>query len=93
MGNPDIEYPNLESFFRPKSIAIAWASDSPFKLGGVPLRHAIERGYKGKLFPVNPGREVVQGLKSYPSILDIPEDVDVALLVMRANDVADVLRQ
>ncbi len=88
-----VEYPNLEAFFRPKSIAVAWASDDPFKLGGIPLRCAIERGYKGKIFPVSDRREVVQGLKAYPSIVDIPEDVDVALLVMRADDVADVLRQ
>lgn len=87
-----IEYPDLEVFFRPKSIAVAWASDDPFKLGGVPLRCLKERGYKGKIFPVSP-REVVQGLKAYPSILDIPEGVDVALLVMRADDVADALRQ
>jgi len=88
-----IEYPDLEAFFQPQSMAIAWASDDPLKLGGIPLKCAIERGYQGKIFPVNPKREIVQGIKAYPSILDIPEDVDVALLVMRADDVADVLWQ
>ena len=89
----NIEYPNLEALFRPRSVAVAWASDDTGKLGGLVLKYLIEHGYKGKVFPVNPRRSEVQGFKCYPSILDIPQDIDAAVLVMRAQDVAPVLRQ
>jgi acyl-CoA synthetase (NDP forming) len=89
----NIEYPNLEVLFRPRSVAVAWASGDTSKIGGLALKYLIEHGYKGKIFPVNPRRSEVQGFKCYPSILDIPQDIDAALLVMRAQDVAPVLRQ
>jgi acetyltransferase len=88
-----IEYPDLEVLFRPKSIAIAWVSSDLNKIGGLALKYLIKQGYKGKIYPVNPKNSEVQGIKCYPSIEAIPQDIDVALLVMRAQDVAPVLRQ
>ena len=87
-----IEYPNLEALFRPKSIAIAWASSDVNKIGGLALKYLLKQGYKGKIYPVNPKYNEVQGLKCYPSIQDIPQEIDAAVLVMRAQDVGPVLR-
>ncbi|MFC1814853.1 acetate--CoA ligase family protein [Thermodesulfobacteriota bacterium] len=88
-----IEYPNLEPLFRPKSIAIIGATEDPMRVAGLPLKYAIDHGYKGKLFPVNPRRDKIRGLKCYPSILEIPENIDVAIIVVPAGIVTDVLEQ
>lgn len=88
-----VEHPNLEPLFRPKSIAIIGATEDPRRVAGLPLKYALDHGYKGKLFPVNPNRETVQGLKCYPSILEIPEEVDAAVIVVPAAIVPDVVGQ
>ena len=86
-----IEYPNLEPLFRPKSIAIIGATEDPGRVAGLPLKYALDHGYKGKLFPVNPNRDVVRGIKCYHSVLDIPEEVDAAVIVVPAGTVTDIL--
>ncbi|MDI7261427.1 MAG: acetate--CoA ligase family protein [Thermodesulfobacteriota bacterium] len=88
-----IEYPNLEPLFRPRSIAVIGASDDVMKPSGLPLKYALDHGYKGKLFPVNPNRETVQGLKAYPSIADILEDVDACVIVIPAAAVPKAVQQ
>ncbi len=88
-----IEYPNLEPLLQPKSIAIIGASDDITKPAGLPLYFALKHKYEGKIFPVNPKRETVQGLKCYPSILDIPDEVDAAIIVVPAAVVPDMVRQ
>lgn len=88
-----IEYPNLEPLFRPRSIAIIGATEDPQRVAGLPLKYALDHGYKGKLFPVNPNRETVRGLKCYPSVLDIPEEVDAAVIVVPAATVPDIVGQ
>jgi acetyltransferase len=88
-----IEYPNLEPLFRPKSIAIIGATEDPKRIAGLPLKYALDHGYKGKIFPVNPSRDLVRGLKCYRSVLDIPEEVDAAVIVVPAETVLDVLEQ
>ncbi|MFB3886805.1 MAG: acetate--CoA ligase family protein [Thermodesulfobacteriota bacterium] len=84
---------NLEPLFRPKSIAIIGATEDPKRVAGLPLKYAIDHGYKGKLFPVNPNRDNVLGLKCYPSVLDIPEEVDAAVIVVPSGVVPDMIEQ
>ena len=86
-----IEYPNLEPLFRPRSIAIIGATEDPNRVAGLPLKYALDHGYKGKLFPVNPNRDTVRNLKCYHSVLDIPEEVDAAVIVVPAATVPNVL--
>ena len=79
-----IEYPDLEPLFRPKSIAIvgASASEDPTAMAAMPLRHAVEQGYKGKLYPVNPQESQILGLQTYSKIADIPGPVEFATIVV-----------
>jgi acetyltransferase len=83
---------NLDPLFRPKSIAIIGASESGLYPAGI-LRNLLKYNYKGKVFPVNPRRETVQGLKSYAKILDIEEDVDLAVIIIPRGFVLDILDQ
>lgn len=78
---------NLKSMIRPESIAIVGASADFRKVSGRPLKHLIEKGYTGKLYPVNPRCDTIAGLTCYPSIDDLPEAVDLAVIVLPAHAV------
>jgi acetyl coenzyme A synthetase (ADP forming)-like protein len=72
----------LESFFSPTSVAIIGASHNPEKLGYAVLNNIIQAGYKGKLYPVNPKGGTILELPAFASVLDIPDPVDLAVIVI-----------
>ncbi|MDF1514019.1 MAG: acetate--CoA ligase [Anaerolineae bacterium] len=83
----------LESFFSPESVAIIGASTDPDKLGYAVLENIIQAGYKGAVYPVNPkGGEILE-LQTYPSVLDIPGSVDLAVIVIPYRFVPNVLEE
>ncbi len=81
----------LNQITTPKSIAIVGASDDKNRIGGRPLSHMIEQNFEGTVYPVNPNREKVQGLKSYPNLQDIPGDLDFVLIAVPAKFVVKVI--
>jgi acetate---CoA ligase (ADP-forming) len=86
----------LDAFFKPKSVAIVGASSDPRKVGNTALKNLVSMGYQGKVFPVNPREDSILGFRSYKSMLDIPEPVDVCVLLVSADltmQVADELVQ
>ena len=83
----------IESFYDPRSIAIIGASANARKPGGRPLAALTKRGYAGGVFPVNPRYDEIAGFRCYPTILDVPENVDMAIVSVPASSVPDVLRQ
>jgi len=87
------QYPNLDSLFRPKSIAIIGASDDVNKVSGQPMDYLMRAGYKGKLYPVNPSKEMILGYKAYPSVLAIPDPVEAAIIVIAAPAVPKVVEE
>ncbi len=80
-----------ENLFRPETIAVIGASSNPKKVGYALIRN-LER-FRGKVFPVNPKYNEVLGFKCYPSVKDIPEKVDCALIAIPAPAVPDVLKE
>ncbi len=80
----------LDPIFKPKSIAIVGASRDPKAIGHQCVKNLIESGYKGKIYPINPKADEVAGLKCYHSILDIEDEVDLALIVVPAKYVPAV---
>ena len=83
----------LESFFEPRSVAIVGASRDPEKLGYAVLANLKEGGYSGDLYPVNPKADEILDLKAYPSVLDIPGPVELAVIVIPYRFVPAVLEQ
>ncbi|WP_353146160.1 acetate--CoA ligase family protein [Pollutimonas bauzanensis] len=81
------------SVLEARSIAIVGASADPTKISGRPLAYMLSRGFAGKLFPVNPARSEVQGLKSYPSLGAIGEPVDLAIIGTPAEQVQGVIEE
>ena len=72
-----------EKLINPESIVVVGGSDDPFKPGGKILKNIIDGGYSGSLYVVNPKQDVVQGIKSFRDINDIPE-TDLAILAISA---------
>lgn len=83
----------LESFFKPKSVAIIGASTEPGKLGYTVLANVIESGYKGNIYPINPKASEIYGYKAYPSVLDTPEVPDLGVMVIPYKVVPGALRE
>jgi len=73
---------NLESIFSPDSVAVIGASTTPGKVGHDIFANILRGGFQGTLYPVNPGARSVLSVKAYPSIKDIPESVDMAILIL-----------
>jgi acetyltransferase len=92
-GPFDIDTSGIEFFYHPRSIAIVGASTKSSKPGGRPVRALRKRGYAGKVYPINPSYEEVEGYECYPSLLDVPGDIDMAIISLPAESVLDVLRQ
>lgn len=84
---------DLERFFNPRAIAIVGASRDLDTISGQPLKFLKSHGYPGALYPVNPRYEEVAGVKCYAKLADLPEAPDLALILVNAARVADVLRQ
>lgn len=72
----------LEVALNPRSIAVIGASENPNKIGGRPLLYLSRFGYKGKVYPINPKRAEVQGLATAPSLLDLPEAPEMAIIAV-----------
>ncbi|MFQ5599127.1 MAG: acetate--CoA ligase family protein [Candidatus Krumholzibacteriia bacterium] len=83
----------LDAIFQPKSVAVIGASTKRGSLGREILHNIIEYEFNGKLFPVNPRAEFIHSIKCYRSVLDIPDDVELAIVVVPARAVLDVVRQ
>ncbi|MGR3455751.1 acetate--CoA ligase family protein, partial [Pseudooceanicola sp.] len=81
----------LGAFFAPRAIAVIGASNDPGRIGGRPVDFCKAAGFAGPIYPVNPTRDEVQGLKAYPDIESVPGDVDLAILAVPSARVADTL--
>ncbi len=83
--------PLNDKIFRPQTVAVIGASNNPKKVGYALVRN-LEH-FKGKLFPVNPKYEEVLGFKCYPSVKEIPEEVDCSLIAVPSKLVPEVLKE
>lgn len=84
---------SLDQFFYAKSIAVVGASDDPQKAGYQIFHNLITQGYSGKAFPVNPGKNMIQGCLCFSSILDIPGKLDLVVITIPAKGVLAVVDQ
>jgi acyl-CoA synthetase (NDP forming) len=74
----------LDPLFRPASLAVIGASSDPNRIGGRPVAFS-KRAFKGRIIPINPQRSEIQGLASYPSIMDVPGAIDQAIIAVPAK--------
>ena len=84
---------NLDKIFKPKSIAVIGASDKKGTVGYRLIKNLISQGYKGTVYPVNPNKLQIQGLKAYATVDELPETVDLAVVATTAKIVPDIVEQ
>ena len=75
----------LSALLSPRSVAIIGASDNIHKIGGRPIHYMQQMGYAGTIYPVNPQRETLQGLRAYPSLDALPEAPELAVIVVSGD--------
>ncbi len=84
---------NLKSIVSPKSVAVIGASSRPDSVGMAVFRNILLSGYKGIVYPVNPKSKSILGVRAYSSILDIPDEVDLAILIVPNTIVSKVVAE
>lgn len=82
----------LDPLFKPNSIAVIGASGDENRIGGRPLKYLVQSGYSGRIYPVNPRYENLQGLKCFPDVASLPEPVDLAVIALGADHVLPTVR-
>ena len=81
----------IEYLLSPQSIAVVGASNRPGSLGLAIFRNLLDAAYQGILYPVNPKAKSIQGVKAYPNLVDIPDEVDMAVLIVPSEQVESVI--
>ena len=88
-----VDIASLLPLFCPESIAIIGASTDPNKISGRPVSNLLANGYEGKIYPVNPRADMVQGLPVHASVTDIEGEVDLAIVAVPGALVEDTVDQ
>ena len=83
----------LDKIMKPKSIAVIGASTKEHTIGSDIMKRLQEYKFNGKIYPVNPKGGVIEGLQAYTSVLEIPESIDLAIVVVNAKFVLSTIDQ
>ncbi len=84
---------NLDKIMKPKSIAVVGASTKEHTIGSDIMKRLQEYKFNGNIYPVNPKGGVIEGLQAYTSILEVPGEVDLAIIVVNAKFVLSTIDQ
>ncbi|MFC1434939.1 acetate--CoA ligase family protein [Streptacidiphilus sp. N1-3] len=84
---------SMERLMKPRAIAVIGASAEPGKIGNSVMRNLVDGGFAGEIYPVNPKADEILGRKAYPSVLDVPGEVDVAVFAVPARFVPAALEE
>ncbi len=83
---------SLALFFKAKGVAVLGASTNPKKLSYGIVNNLISHGYEGKVYPVNPNATEILGLKVYPAISDVPDPVELAVVVLPVTMIMETMK-
>jgi acetyl coenzyme A synthetase (ADP forming)-like protein len=84
---------SIAGLLAPSSIAVIGASRRPRTIGHEVLRNLLQGGFNGPTYPVNPNARAVAGVRAYPTISDVPDTVDLAVVTVPATEVPEAVRQ
>src|SRR5437588_4639017 len=83
----------LDVFFSPKTVAVIGATENPGSVGRTLLWNLLSNPFGGTVFPVNPKRPSVLGIKAYPSIAAVPDKVDLAVIATPAPTIPQIVQE
>ena len=84
---------NLDKMFKPESVAVVGASNSKGKVGYILIDNIVNDGFKGKVYPINPKSDEIQGIKAYKSVKDLPEVPDLVVISIPSFGVNPVVKE
>ncbi len=84
---------NLEAIFDPHTVAVVGASRNPGKLGYHVMKSLTKGGFKGEILPVNPHETELFGFRAYPSVLEVAQEIDLAIVALPARIVPEIFKQ
>jgi acyl-CoA synthetase (NDP forming) len=79
---------DIRAILEPRSIAVIGASTDPTKTGHVLFKNILVNGFPGKVYPINPHADEILGVKAYPNILAVPEDIDMVFFLLPGHFVS-----
>ena len=82
---------SLKNFFNPKTIAIVGASNNPKKVGNILMQKLSN--FRGKSIPINLKHKKILGKKAYPSLIEYPKKIDLAIIAIPAKNVREILEE
>ena len=83
----------LDHIMKPRAIAVIGASTKAHTIGSDIMKRLQEYGFTGPIYPVNPKGGVIEGLQAYPAVLDVPGEVDLAIVVINSKFVLQTIDQ
>lgn len=83
----------IKELLEPESVAVVGASASEWKAGNMLLRNIVEHGYEGRIYPITPHAEEVLGYRAYGDLLSVPDEIDVAFLILPGQFVKGIIEQ
>ena len=84
---------SLDPLLKPESVAVVGASADQTKIGGRFIRSFLDDGFTGKLYPIHLKAGEIMGMKAFPSVLDVPDEIDLALLTIPAAATEEAMKQ
>ncbi len=81
----------LDYLFKPRSIAIIGASQKELSIGNVIVKNLLHYGYTGSIYPINPKMDEIRGVKAYATIFDVPDEIDLAHVIVPSKFVPGVI--
>jgi acetyl coenzyme A synthetase (ADP forming)-like protein len=88
-----VNHEALDGIMHPKAIAVVGASATPGKIGYTVLNNLITQGYSGTIYPINPTSDEILGLKCYASVMDVPGEIDAAVITIPAKIVPESITE
>jgi acyl-CoA synthetase (NDP forming) len=82
----------LDCFFQPQSVAIVGATNNPFKMNFRLTQNLVDLNFQGKIYPVNPHEKKISGIKAYPTLQDIPENIDLVVVAVPAPKALNIIK-
>lgn len=81
----------LDALFKPRSVAIVGASNNPLSIGHIVMQNLLDHNFKGPIYPINPKSKYIKSFKAYPSVSEIPDDIDLVNISIKNTLVPSVL--
>jgi acetyltransferase len=81
----------LDALFKPRSVAVVGASNNPFSIGHIVIQNLVDHNFKGPIYPINPKSRVIKSFRAFPSLAEVPDEVDLVNISIKNTLVPMVL--